>query len=203
MITSKNDIRTCLAHVILTRKRLLLVMKTADARKMRIYGLWAEGGVHRCTNIEFADMHLVYGTVNWNGYWSQLKPLWRCIVPVFQQQLSILFFMVCIVNWAKWGVSTHGWSILVFRKRAIRTRTQEEAALSEVENDPRAKTWCIAIRVRATQSSIRRILYANEFNKYHVQRVQSLTATAYQHRLDWPHCCQQKTIAVLNFFFGI
>lgn len=80
-------------------------------------------------------------------------------------------------------------------QRAIRTHTLEEAVLPEVKTTEEQKLD-VAVRVRATQSNVRCILYADELHKYHVQRVQSLTPTAYQHRLDQAHWCQLKTIAV-------
>lgn len=151
--------------------------------------------MHRYTNSELADMHLVYGEANCSG--AAARELYRSRFPNRHIPTHSMFGRLHrrlreTGRFDRRMVDTGA-------GRRTRTPDLEEAVLEEVHNDPGTSTRAIAAKTGVSQSIVHRILQEAKLHPYHVQRVQALSAGDYQQRQDFARWFLQQSAVAPNF----
>lgn len=141
------------------------------------------------SNVELADMHLVYGAADCNGrtalrlyqerFPNRRAPHHTIFARLHRRLRENGSFERATMN----------------RERSTRTPDNEENVLRLAEGNPSTSTRAITQRLGISQSIVWRILSANQMSPYHLQRVQAVTPEDYQHRRDFATWFRQQSAA--------
>lgn len=144
----------------------LEIVKTAgpaEARKNVVLVFELKEDMPHYRNSELSDMYLVYEATNCNE-----TAAWKLSFSVFNRcNPFISCSHICIIDWAKWNILIHEWSI-----RHMDWKNPYSLKLKKKKN-PEVSTWNITAHVCAFQCSIWGILHADKLCPYHVKDVQS------------------------------
>lgn len=128
-------------------------------------------------NIEYADMHFMYGKANGNA--SEAARMYQDEFPARRHPDSRVFTRIHQMLRDKGNFSA---SERAGRPRTVRNPEVEESVLESVGQDPGTSTRKIAVQENISRSSVWRIMHEQQLYPYHIQRVQSLTPDDFQPR---------------------
>lgn len=140
----------------------------------------ADNHNHRFTNLEMADMHLMYGLANCNS--MEARRLYQDkfpnrVLPCNKTFQAIHERLVETGSLEPKKVGRSG------RPRLVRTPEFEEGVLNDISNHPEKSTRELAQRHNVSNATIWHILHEQQLHPYHVQKVQALLPRDYPQRV--------------------
>lgn len=141
------------------------------------------------TYAELADIHFMYGRANGNT--REAQRLYRATFPNRRCPAKSTFSEVHR-RARETGCLTP--PKLRIRDPPVRTVDLEEQVLQIVENDAGTSTRKIAAELGVSHVTVWKVLREQQLKPYHAQRVQALTETDYQPRLQFCHWFLERCI---------